>query len=134
MICRNCNSEIGNRAECNFCGYNPAKDDVNGALNSANTQSVPPVQITLRKGSNGLATAGCILSFIAYDPITWTLSFIFNIIGFKNSKSKRCGRKRSIIGLILNTISFLILSFFVFIIIKEAMNPGWIEATLGGVS
>ena len=65
MICKNCNKEIGQKTECAFCGYDPAKDG-EGAVYVGNGEEyavLPPVKIKLLEKSNDMAVAAFIFSF-----------------------------------------------------------------------
>lgn len=124
MLCNNCKSEIGDRIECNFCGYNPQKDSLQNAGSTQTEPKLPPVEIVLKKSTNGMAVAGFILSFFAFDPLLGTLTLIFSIIGLKNSKRKRSGRKRAIFGILAVCFWFTCWVSLISVFVIEAMNPG----------
>ena len=129
MICNNCKSEIGNRIECNICGYDPTKDNIDNLSSTISAPKVPPVEIVLKKSSNKMATVALVFSLLSWYPIFGILSFIFGLISFKRSKQLRCGRVRAILALLF---TFLFVGLIVGIIVMEITNPGFIASLSGG--
>ena len=116
MLCKNCNKEIGERSACNICGYDPVKDDPNAPEDSGMVfAQVPAVNVTKLKSSNGAAIAGFILMFFSCIPPCGFLSLIFAIIGFFKAKNARSGRALSIITLVVQVLSAVLMLAFVII-------------------
>ena len=106
MICGNCGKEIGNSKDCSYCGYNPIKDsNPNGSSSyGQSTVTVPPVQMVLKKKSNGMARKSFIFSFFSFIYIPFgILSLIFGLIGFFRAKRYRSGRVLAILGLLFSS-------------------------------
>ena len=111
MVCKNCGKEIGDRLECNFCGYNPQYEGESGKekLNQIAHPVLQQTNISFKDLTNKFARAGFVLGFFAWFPVCWILSFIFSTIGFFKAKEYRSGRPLAIIGWIFCLIAFLIL-------------------------
>ena len=109
MHCGNCGKEIGTNTECSFCGYDPIKDGNGVAVSDGTKVSVPPVDIVLKKKKNGMAIAGFVLGFFAWNPITFILSFIFSTVGFFRAKRYRSGRALAIVGWCFCAIAVIIM-------------------------
>lgn len=139
MYCENCGKEIGTKNECNYCGYDPMKDDPVRAA-SAPVEPLfvtpPPVKIALKKMKNGCATAGLVFGIFNVIPlfwiISWPLSFIFSLIGFARSKARRSGRVRSIFGLISCILVVAIIASIIAIVCVMWAN-GTVDSILDGV-
>lgn len=88
-FCSNCGNELAEQAViCPKCGVSTGQNAVAG--NNNNT-------------SNGMATAGFILSF--FVPL---LGLIFSIIGLKKVKETNKGKGLSTAGIIISSIAMLI--------------------------
>ena len=120
MFCKNCGKEIGMSQECSYCGYNPTID--NGLGNESMqeyTVSVPPLQITLKKGHNGKATAGFVFGFFSFCFIPFgILSFIFSLVGFFQAKKYRSGRGKAIFGLLFSSFWAAVWLLYIYLAVK----------------
>lgn len=111
MICANCKNEIGENQTCHLCGYNPIIDN-NPTANGTPIVIMPPIEVVIKKDSNGMATAGLILSIFSFFPVINLLSFIFSLIGLIKAKNARSGHLRATLGLI-----FTLIFTFLFIVV-----------------
>lgn len=120
MICKNCHKEIGQRTDCNLCGFDPAKDGPNAPkVNNMTFIQPPPAKVTLKEKTNGMAVAAFVCALFSWFPICWFLSFIFGIIGLKRVKTCRTGSAMSIISLIIWFIGLVLTVLLVIFFFEE---------------
>ena len=103
MFCKNCGKDIGTQTECSFCGYNPAID--NRALGNPNVKlevRLPETKIIPLKKSNGMATAGFIMSFFSWMPPFLMLSYLFTFIGTTRCKAFHSGTGMCVVSWLFN--------------------------------
>jgi hypothetical protein len=133
MICHNCQQDTGNKQECPYCGYNPIFDGENATAKAIPDPIPPkPVRVMLKKIPNGAATASLVFSLLSIIPlvnfITSPLSMLLGIIGFFKAKTRRCGRVKSIISILLSIIFLAITVVLLFIGWQYIAESGLVDA------
>lgn len=107
-FCPNCGKELENGVKfCASCGKAVDAD-------STATQSTTPVtnvNVNVQNESNGMATAGFVVSLVSWflccGSFSW-LSLIFSIVGLVQSKSKNDkGKGLAIAGIIISALALL---------------------------
>ena len=120
MLCQNCQKEIGNRAECNFCGFNYAKD-VLGVVDPESTPVLPPVKKEYPKQANSMATLGFVLGLFSWMFPCGIIGFICSIIGMHRAKYYHSGRILSFLGFLMNSAIGVL---FIIALVLSIMESG----------
>lgn len=109
MLCKNCQKEIGQQTHCHYCGFNPALDEGKGSGKQSLSYVPPrPVQINLRKKTNGIAIAALLISILL--PFFGSpISLIMGIIGFFKGKTCRSGRIMSILSILISLVCIILI-------------------------